>query len=189
MTLIFTLAQYESACAAVWRGAQQRDDLDEFKSVYSVFVSRIDAYTRTHVSSLSAEAQGEVGILNAKRIWRANQSFWQQHPTGLTQEIVFASTGTKDANDLPWKYVQAFAGSDIETNPPATNDAVQTSGLLFTRQVDQLVSTSIQQQIDREVDFSRLESILMAEGLVKFSDPQQALLALIAAKRRSLSAT
>ena len=35
------------------------------------------------------------------------------------QEMIFASTGTKKPDDPPWKYVEAFAGSDIETNPPA----------------------------------------------------------------------
>ena len=39
--------------------------------------------------------------------------------------MIFASTGTKKPEDPPWKYVEAFAGSDIETNPPATNAAVQ----------------------------------------------------------------
>ena len=42
----------------------------------------------------------------------------------LQQEMIFASTGTKKPEDPPWKYVEAFAGSDIETNPPATNEAV-----------------------------------------------------------------
>ena len=67
-----------------------------------------------------------VGIVNAKRIWKLNQEFWADKSLPLQQEMIFASTGTKKPNDPPWKYVEAFAGSDIETNPPATNDAVQT---------------------------------------------------------------
>ena len=53
--------------------------------------------------------------------------------TPLNQEIVFASTGTKKPEDPPWKYVEALAGSDIQTNPPATNEAVQNSGRTFER--------------------------------------------------------
>ena len=93
-----------------------------FKSVYSIFVSRLDVYTEKHVPRLSPAAQGLVGIVNAKRIWRLNQEFWADKKLPLKQEMIFASTGTKKPEDPPWKYVEAFAGSDIETNPPATND-------------------------------------------------------------------
>ena len=37
--------------------------LEQFKSVYSIFVSRVDVYTEKHVPSLSAAAQGQVGIV------------------------------------------------------------------------------------------------------------------------------
>ena len=103
-------------------------NLNSFKSVYSIFVSRLDVYTEKAVPQLSPAAQGQVGIVNAKRIWAENRRFWSEHNTPLQQEMIFASTGTKKPQDPPWKYVEAFAGSDIETNPPATNDAVEKSG-------------------------------------------------------------
>ena len=68
VTLIFTSRQYNAARDAAWRGAQRRDSLQHFKSVYSIFVSRVDVYTQHHVPQLSAAAQGLVGIVNAKRI-------------------------------------------------------------------------------------------------------------------------
>jgi transaldolase len=188
VTLIFSMRQYEAARDAIWRGAARRGDLSKFKSVYSVFVSRIDVYTQQHADQLSAAAQGLVGIVNAKRIWQANRTFWTSHATPLQQEIIFASTGTKDPADLPWKYVAAFAGSDIETNPPETNEAVQGSGLTFTSNVAALPSAEVLSEIDREVDASRMEAVLMEEGIKKFADPQKALLALIADKRRALVA-
>ncbi len=81
-----------------------------------------------------------VGILNAKRIWKDNQEFWADKGLALEQELIFASTGTKDPADMPWKYVQALSGSDIQTNPPDTNEAVSKSGIVFTRTVDQMLS-------------------------------------------------
>ena len=111
---------------------------DTFKSVYSIFVSRLDVYTEKHVPDLSPAAQGQVGIVNAKHIWQLNQQFWADKELALNQEMIFASTGTKKPADPPWKYVEAFAGSDIETNPPPTNAAVQASGRTFARQTDQL---------------------------------------------------
>lgn len=187
VTLIFTSRQYQQAREAVWRGAQRRNNLDGFKSVYSIFVSRIDVYTEKAAPELSPAAQGMVGILNAKRIWADNQQYWAERPTPLRQEIVFASTGTKRADDPPWKYVEAFAGSDIQTNPPATNEAVARGDLTFTRQVNRLPPEEVSEEIDRLVDMKKLESTLMAEGIAKFANPQKKLLALVAKKRQSVA--
>lgn len=183
VTLIFTPRQYREARDAVWRGAQRHGKLDRFKSVYSIFVSRVDVYTEQHVPGLSSAAQGLVGIVGAKRMWRENQDFWRDRRLPLAQEMIFASTGTKKPGDAPWKYVAALAGSDIETNPPATNDAVAQSGLTFTRQVDQLPPPEVLAEIDKLVNLEHLEATLMREGIKKFADPQKALLALIAQKR------
>jgi transaldolase len=187
VTLIFSERQYNAARDAVWRGAQRRKSRDLFKSVYSIFVSRLDVYTEHKVPELSPAAQGMVGIVNAKHIWGLNQKFWADKNIPLKQEMIFASTGTKKKEDAPWKYVAAFAGSDIETNPPATNKDVQASGQSFTKQVDKLPSAEILNDIEAKVDMKKLEETLMEEGLKKFADPQKALLKLIADKRKQLA--
>ena len=187
VTLIFTMRQYEAARDAIWRGAQKRSSLEGFKSVYSIFVSRVDVYTQQHLPELSAAAQGLVGIVNAKQIWKANQDFWASHPTPLQQEIIFASTGSKDPNVDPWLYVAALAGSDIETNPPKTNDAVQASGLTFESQIANMPPQTVLDEIAANVKSSNLENTLMSEGVQKFIEPQQMLLSLIAEKRASLA--
>ncbi len=187
VTLIFSQRQYHAAREAVWRGAQKRKSLDQFKSVYSIFISRIDVYTKKQIAQLSPAAQGQVGIVNVKRIWRDNQGYWTDKHLPLKQEIVFASTGTKDPSEPADKYVSALAGSDIQTNPPATNEAIQAmTGKRFTRSIDQMPPQEALDEIDREVDFKKLEEVLMDEGLKKFADPQKALLALIAEKRQKL---
>ncbi len=189
VTLIFSERQYIAARDAVWRGAQRRDSLDGFKSVYSIFVSRIDVYTAKQVPELPDDAQGLVGIVNAQRLWQENQKFWADKNLKLAQEIIFASTGTKNPDDPPQKYVAALAGADIQTNPPATNDAIaQTDGLRFSRSVDQFPPQEVLDEIDAKVDFQKMEETLMEEGLAKFADPQKALLQLIAEKRSTLQA-
>ena len=186
VTLVFTADQYTSARDAIWRGAQRFGRLERFKSVYSIFISRIDVYTEG-LGELLPAAQGEVGILNAKQIWQVNQDFWQDKNVPLDQEIVFASTGTKKPEDPAWKYVAALAGSDIQTNPPATNDVIQSNDQQFTRQVDQLPSEEICDAVAAQVDFERLHTVLMREGIEKFTKPQVALLDLIAQKRTQLA--
>jgi transaldolase len=183
VTLIFSERQYLASRDAIWRGALRRMNRDTFKSVYSIFVSRLDVYTEKHVPELSPAAQGQVGIVNAKLIWRLNQQFWADKALKLKQEMIFASTGTKKAGDPPWKYVEAFAGSDIETNPPKTNADIQASGRTLTRQVDQLPPPAVLDEIARTVNISKLEEVLMSEGLVKFADPQKALIKLVSSKR------
>jgi transaldolase len=189
VTLLFTNRQYLAARDAIWRGARRHGRLERFKSVYSIFVSRVDVYAAQHMPQLSAAAKGQVGIVNAKRIWAANRDFWRANVTPLRQEIIFASTGTKDPADAPWKYVEAFAGSDIETNPPETNEAVQASGRQFSRHVDTLPAPEVLTEIDRVLDEQHMEATLMSEGVKKFADPQKSLLALIRQKRQQLMQT
>lgn len=188
VTLIFTDRQYHIAREAIWRGAQRRKNgLADFKSVYSIFVSRIDVYTKKQVPDLSPAAQGQVGIVNVKRLWAENQQ-WKDKGLRLKQEIIFASTGVKEKGDPADKYVSALAGSDIQTNPPDTNEAIHNmAGKTFTRTVDQLPSAAVLKEIDEKVDFAKLEEVLMSEGTKKFADPHKALLKLIAEKRAALT--
>jgi transaldolase len=188
VTLIFSERQYKIARDNVWRGAQRRKDgLALFKSVYSIFVSRVDVYTEKHVPDLSPAAQGQVGIVNVKRLWKMNQEFWAPKGLSLQQEIIFASTGTKKPTDPADKYVEALAGSDIQTNPPATNDAVEKLNKSYSRKIDQLPPKDVLDEIDKKVDPKKLEDKLMEEGTAKFADPQHALLKLISVKRAALT--
>jgi transaldolase len=183
VTLLFTQAQVERAREAVWRGASRLPSLAAFKSVYSVFVSRVDVWAAKQAPDLSAAARGQTAIVNAKRIWNANRLFWEQHPTPLAQSIVFASTGVKEAGVDPCLYVAALAGADIQTNPPATNRAADESGREFTRQVDRLPPADVLAELDARIDVARMGTELMAEGIAKFVAPQHDLLALVRAKR------
>jgi transaldolase len=190
VTLIFSERQYKIARENVWKGAQRRPGgLDGFKSVYSIFVSRVDVWTESAYPNLSKEAQGMVGLVNVKRLWKMNQEFWAPKKLKLQQEIIFASTGAKKMKTYepaPDKYVAALAGSDIQTNPPATNDAVEKLGHSYTRQIDVMPSAAVLAEIDKTVDQKKLEETLMTEGLAKFADPHKALLKTIASKRAAL---
>src|SRR5690606_5176133 len=176
VTLIFTPRQYRAARNAIWRGAQQGGNLDAFKSVYSIFISRVDVYTQKHVPSLSDAAQGMVGLANAKQLWRENHDFWESRPTPLRQEIIFASTGTKLESDAKDKYVAALVGDGIQTNPPATMEAVEKMGKTYARTVDQAPPKKITDEIAEKVDMAALEETLVAEGAKKFADPHKDLI-------------
>ena len=71
--------------------------LDAFKSVYSIFVSRVDVYTQKKVADLTDGAQGLMGVVNAKRIGIDNAGFWADKGLTLNQEMIFASTGARSS--------------------------------------------------------------------------------------------
>jgi transaldolase len=190
VTLVFTERQYVAARDAIWRGRQRygsNGQLDTFKSVYSIFISRVDVYTDKHVKELGDEAQGTVGLLNARRLYRLNRDFWADKQLPLEQEIIFASTGAK----LDWQpedyYVEALVGDDIQTNPPATNDAIEKLGKTYRARIDEMPDGAIVREIDEKVDFERMEAALMEEGVAKFADPHKKLLKQIGQKRQELT--
>jgi transaldolase len=186
VTLMFTQRQYRAARDAIWRGAQcRRDGLKDFKSVYSIFISRIDVYAQKHLRDLGPAAADQLGIATAKQVWRSNEEFWKDKPLRLRQEIVFASTGVKDPAAPADKYVEALAGSDIQTNPPATNDAVQRLNKTYVRNIDEMPETSVLGEMAK-VDTEALERVLIKEGTGKFAKAQKALLRRIAANRALL---
>ena len=113
-----------------------------------------------------------VGIVSAKRIWRKNQEFWRDKNLRLQQEIVFASTGVKNSYDAPDKYVQTFAGGDIITSPPATNEAVYESPKVYNRRIDDMAPPSVIEEVDRKINTGEMESRLVAEGTKKFAESQ-----------------
>jgi transaldolase len=53
VTLTFSPRQYAAARDAIWRGAAQRAKDKPLKSVYSIFVSRVDTYTQEHAKGLT----------------------------------------------------------------------------------------------------------------------------------------
>ena len=187
VTLVFSERQYVAARDAIWRGAQKLDNLDRFKSVYSIFISRVDVYTAKQLTNLSDEAQGMVGLVNAKRLWKMNQDFWQGKGTKLQQEIIFASTGKK----LDWQdedyYPRQLAGSDIQTNPPKTNDAIAQMGKEYPKTVGDMPAKAVLDEIDEKVDAQAMEDALMEEGLAKFADPFKKLVETVKGKRGALA--
>jgi transaldolase len=187
VTLIFSPRQYRAARDAVWKGRQRYGQLDQFKSVYSIFVSRVDVYTDKQVPELSDELQGQVGIINAKQIGIENADFWADKNLKLDQEMIFASTGTKKPEQPKDYYVAALAGSDIQTNPPATNAALDEIGRTYEPQSRTLPDPALLDEMDRKIDMQQLEDTLMAEGTAKFAQPHEKLINTIAQKRQALA--
>ena len=207
VTLIFSRDVYQQVAEAYIGGLEHLDksggDVSKVASVASFFVSRldsaVDALLEESIRNGNKEIKqllGKAAIANAKLAYQdfkvifGKSAFTALKGKGArTQRPLWASTGAKNPDDPPWKYVESLAGSDIQTNPPAINQAVIESDLVFQKQVDQFPGSTVLDEIDLEVDFQRLERVLMDEGIQKFAAPQKALLALIADKRSAILAT
>ena len=204
VTLIFTQRQAKIAREAVYTGLMMRKQEGKHtrvKSVYSIFVSRTDAYTEKQANL--EMAQNELGTYMAKLIYMENKAFWQGTDLPLTHEMIFASTGNKgkevadikkegDVDRLLMmaqqgdedakgrliamgKYVYDLAGSDIQTNPPLTAYAVNLAPQAITeRRVDQLPPQQVRDIMDEYLrnNVDKLEEDLMKEGIDKFVKPQ-----------------
>ena len=189
VTLIFTPNQYAMARAAISEGLESNSNPRDFKSVYSVFVSRVEQYAKVHLPYMSDEATSRLPIANAKQIWLMNQDYWGTHPQRLDQEIVFASTGTKNPADRKWKYVAALAGSDIQTIPPDTLAAIEEASPSFRRGIDEPEDDEIIEEIKRTLDIAHMHKTLLREGMEKFIEAQRNLESTIARLRSDTNQT
>ena len=188
VTLIFTMRQYLAARDAIWRGARARANLDDFKSVYSIFVSRLDVYTEKAVPAASPRGAGMVGILNAKRIWAENQHFWSGRPTPLRTGDRLRQHGHEEAQRSALEICRGLCrqrhpnqSAGHQRGRPAERTAASLAKSIGCRR-DEVV-----EEIDRLVDMQRLEETLMSEGIAKFATRRRSLLALVAEKRPSMA--
>lgn len=171
VTLIFSERQHRQACESIAKGLKSRSDIKTAKNVLSVFVSRLDPYAVENCPKLSA-GEGWVGVVNAAAIWRNNQDFWSNYPTPLAQEMIFASTGTKNPEDRATKYTDALSGSDIQTNPPSTLAAVEALGVQGLG-LKSAIDDKIIEDVRNNLDQSKMEAQLMKEGIEKFCNPHR----------------
>ena len=101
--------------------------------------------------------------------------------------MIFASTGTKKPEQPKDYYVDALAGSDIQTNPPETNAALDDIGRNYEATSRELPAQSVVDELKSKVDMQKLEDTLMSEGTAKFAEPHKQLIATLAQKRAALA--
>ena len=173
VTLIFSLRQYQLAREAVWRG-RSAARISTASKASTAFSSPGSTCTpRRPCRSFRRPPRAWSAFSTPSGFGPRTSGSGPSGPRRCKQEIVFASTGTKKPGDPPWKYVEAFAGSDIETNPPATNEAVARAAAPSPGKSTNFRPPAVVEEIDRLVDMEKLEATLMAEGIAKFANPQK----------------
>jgi transaldolase/glucose-6-phosphate isomerase len=202
VTLIFACAAYERIAQAYIRGLQTRatrgERVDGVASVASFFVSRIDTEVDDRLARIGgarADAlRGKIAVANAKVAYQIYEKLlasrqWQALAKGgaRPQRLLWASTGTKNKAYSDVLYVDELIGRDtVNTVPPATLDAFRDHGTVApTLTTD--VEEARAQLADLEavgVSLAEVTDLLLEQGLEKFAESMDGLLATVAALQR-----
>ena len=205
VTLIFSLARYAEVVDAYQRGVERLladgGDVSKVTSVASFFVSRLDTEADRRLEEAGrSDLQGKLGVANARLAYdHFVQAFaasgWQHlAAAGATrQRPLWASTSTKNPSYRDVMYVEELIGSDtVNTMPLETLVAFRDHGEVRGVTVREGVEEA-RQLIDElaaaGVDYDDVVATLETEGVQKFSDAFDELIAGIEARRGELAAT
>jgi transaldolase len=204
VTLIFSLERYGEVAAAYQRGVARLldggGDPAKVNSVASFFVSRLDTEGDARLEKLGETGlEGKLGIANAKLAYRHfNQAFawdgWKMLAAAgaRVQRPLWASTSTKNPAYRDVMYVEELIGPDtVNTMPLETLEAFRDHGEVRGPTVTEGVDEAEQvlgDLAEAGVDYDDLVAKLETEGVQKFSDSFDDLIAGIEARRSELAA-
>ncbi len=208
VTLLFSIEAYLAVADAHMAGLEAYKaaggDVAKVHGVASFFVSRIDGLIDKKIDARAKDAsnedgaalnalRGKVAIANAKIAYQRYQEMIQSgrwrdlavagaHP----QRLLWASTGTKDPAYSDILYVENLIGADtVDTMPPKTMDAFRDHGVVSaTLTAD--VEDARQVLANTEslgLDLGGVTAELVEDGVVKFAQAFDALLAAVSDKR------
>ncbi|HEY4346346.1 MAG TPA: transaldolase [Gaiellaceae bacterium] len=203
ITLIFSLERYTNVVSAYLRGLARLiadgGDPSKVSSVASFFVSRIDTETDNRLAKLgNADLQGKLGIANAKLAYKHFEEafsgpIWERMADqgASKQRPLWASTSTKNPAYRDVMYVEELIGKDtVNTMPVETVEAFGDHGEVRGDTVREGVAEAEQLLLDLAeagVDYDDVVGTLETEGVQKFADAFDELIAGIAARRGELA--
>jgi transaldolase/glucose-6-phosphate isomerase len=214
ITLLFSVEMYQRVIEAYLSGLERRiaaqEPIDHVHSVASFFVSRVDTEVDKQLQARIA-APGDpaeqrrleallarAAVANAKLAYQAYlQAFYAPRFRALlakgatVQRPLWASTGTKNPKYPDTMYVDQLIGPDtVNTMPLATLRAFAEHGRA-ERTLDRDVEGAQQVLADLEaagISIRQVTDLLVVEGVKKFGDSYNTLLAALDAKRKQLVA-
>ncbi len=198
VTLIFGLDRYQAVMEAYLTGLERAKaaghDLASISSVASFFVSRVDTEVDHRLGKLDSDVasslRGKAAIANARLAYAAyEQVFSSDRWKALAaagarpQRPLWASTGVKDPSYDDTRYVvELVAPGTVNTMPEATLDAVADHGVVRGDTVTG-AGMAAQEIFDAltaaGIDMDDVVEVLEREGVQKFKDSWESLLATV----------
>jgi transaldolase len=205
ITLIFSLRRYAEVAESYLRGIERLiaagGDPGKVASVASFFVSRIDTEADRRLEEIGGhdELKGKLAVANARLAYHHYREVfagprWEYLlAKGATpQRVLWASTSTKNPDYPDTLYVEELIGADtVNTMPEETIRAYQDHGSPRARLESGLEQArAVFEDLKRAgVDYDDVTDTLEREGVQKFSDSFQQLIAALGAKRDTLTST
>ncbi len=199
VTLLFGITRYRQVLDAWMTGLEQRLaaglPIGKCASVASFFLSRIDTLVDRQLDDVghtlpgqkAEHLRGQAAIASARlayQVWRQAMRAprWRTLAAqgAMPQRLLWASTGTKDPAYSDVKYVEALIGPDtVNTLPPQTLTAYRQHGDPALRletglELAQALPVAL---AELGIDLERVASQLEDEGVQKFIDAYDGLLA------------
>jgi transaldolase len=211
VTLLFAIEAYEAAAEAYVRALERRVasglPVDKVSSVASFFLSRIDTMVdkllesritgESYVGSppLPQDLLGKAAIASAKLAYQSYKALIASPPWkrlaqygAKPQRLLWASTSTKNPRYHDVMYVEPLIGPDtVNTMPDETMAAFADHGRVRpnTIEADADAAQPVIEDLKKlGIDIDAVTSQLEKEGVQKFIEPFDALMDLIAAKRK-----
>ena len=212
VTLLFARAAYEAVAEAHLDALESRvargEPVARVASVASFFVSRIDTLVDTRLEERAAAAaageserllalRGRVAIANAKLAYRhflrlCDSPRWLRLAAAgaRPQRLLWASTSTKNPAYRDTIYVEELVGPEtVNTMPPETVAAFRDHGVAratLGERFDEAESTLA--ELERAgVSLDLATADLLEDGIRKFVQPFEKLLAAVEARTRELA--
>ncbi len=210
VTLIFSLRRYAEVAESYMRGLERLiaagGDPGGVASVASFFVSRIDTEADRRLDELEPggggvpdidRLKGRLAVANARLAYQHYRSVFRGArweflaAKGATpQRVLWASTSTKNPAYQDTIYVEELIGPDtVNTMPEETIRAYQDHGRPQARlQAQGTEARKLLDELARAgVDYDDLTDTLEREGVQKFSDSFEELIAALAEKQATLA--
>ncbi len=213
VTLLFAVDRYEAVLEAYVAALEQRvkagQPVDRVASVASFFLSRIDTLLDPQIEKAAQAGgakgdvarglPGKIAVANAKIAYQKYEAVvggarWKALAAkgARPQRLLWASTSTKNPKYSDTMYVEPLIGPDtVNTMPMETVEAYRDHGKPASRireGVDD-AARSVAQLREIGIDLAAATQQLEDEGVKKFIDPFEKLLASIEAKRKAVLAS
>jgi transaldolase len=212
VTLLFAVERYEEVLEAYVAALEDRvkegKPVDRIASVASFFLSRIDTLLDPQIEKVAQAGgpkgdiarglPGTIAVANAKlayesyKVVSASERWKKLAAKGARpQRLLWASTSTKNPKYSDTMYVEPLIGRDtVNTMPMETVDAYRDHGKPASRIEEDLVGAQrkLAQLKEIGVDLAAATKQLEDEGVKKFVDPFDKLLASLETKRKAVLA-
>jgi transaldolase/glucose-6-phosphate isomerase len=212
VTLLFSIEAYDAVARAHLRALERRleegSPVDDVASVASFFLSRIDVLVDRVLGHRIVpgrapdggprpeELVGRVAVANALLAYRRFREIhsgerWERvaGAGAEPQRMLWASTSTKDPLYSDVRYVEPLIGPHtVNTLPERTIEAFADHGTVADTVEEGLEEARAVMEglAEAGVDFDRITGQLLDEGVRKFVDPYDRLMATLAERRRAL---